>query len=75
MPAEAGIQNYMKSLDSRFRGNDNKGIISTFYDAIKIDFFTKKIQKTGGKHEQTVMDTFRRKNEIVKYVPVYGNSK
>jgi hypothetical protein len=27
MPAEAGIQNYLKTLDSRLRGNDVKGRI------------------------------------------------
>jgi len=26
MPAKAGIQDYLKTLDSRLRGNDNKPI-------------------------------------------------
>jgi len=34
MPAKAGIQNYLKILDSRLRGNDVKGRIKTFYDTI-----------------------------------------
>jgi len=36
MPAKAGIQNYLKILDSRLRGHDVKGRIKTFYDIIKI---------------------------------------
>jgi len=35
MPAKAGIQNHLKSLDSRLRGNDAKGVFSTFYKTIK----------------------------------------
>ena len=35
MPAEAGIQNYLKTLDSRLRGNDVKGRFKTFYETIK----------------------------------------
>jgi len=34
MPAKAGIQNHLKSLDSRLRGNDAKGVFSTFYETI-----------------------------------------
>jgi len=30
MPAKAGIQNHLKSLDYRFRGNDDKDVFSTF---------------------------------------------
>ncbi len=30
MPAEAGIQNYLKTLDSRLRGNDVKGRFQDF---------------------------------------------
>jgi hypothetical protein len=36
MPAEAGIQNYLKTLDSRLRGNDVKGRFKTFYETIKL---------------------------------------
>jgi len=36
MPAKAGIQNYLKTLDSRLRGNDGKGRFETFYETIKI---------------------------------------
>jgi hypothetical protein len=32
--AKAGIQNYLKTLDSRLRGNDVKGRFRTFYVAI-----------------------------------------
>ena len=37
MPAKAGIQNYLKTLDSRLRGNDAKGGFKTFYEAINIE--------------------------------------
>ena len=37
MPAKAGIQNYLKTLDSRLRGNDAKGRFKTFYETIKIN--------------------------------------
>ena len=37
MPAKAGIQNYLKTLDSRLRGNDAKGRFKTFYETINID--------------------------------------
>ena len=41
MPAKAGIQNYLKTLDSRLRGNDAKGRIKTFYETINVDGFVK----------------------------------
>ena len=41
MPAKAGIQNYLKTLDSRLRGNDAKGRFKTFYETINIDGFVK----------------------------------
>ena len=34
MPAKAGIQKYLKTLDSRLRGNDAKGRIKTFYESV-----------------------------------------
>ena len=37
MPAKAGIQNYLKTLDSRLRGNDVKGRFKTFYESIKVN--------------------------------------
>jgi hypothetical protein len=33
-PAEAGAQNCLLELDSRFRGNDENGIKTTFYETI-----------------------------------------
>ena len=39
MPAKAGIQNYLKTLDSRLRGNDVKGRFKTFYESIIIGFY------------------------------------
>jgi hypothetical protein len=39
MPAKAGIQNYLKILDSRLRGNDVKGGFKTFYETIKSSNF------------------------------------
>ena len=41
MPAKAGIQNYLKTLDSRLRGNDVKGRIKNFYETIKNKLFLK----------------------------------
>ena len=38
MPAKAGIQNYLKILDSRLRGNDAKGGFKTFYETIDLQF-------------------------------------
>jgi hypothetical protein len=34
-PAEAGVQNYLNLLDSRFRENDKIGEIKTFYETIR----------------------------------------
>ena len=34
MPAKAGIQNYLKTLDSRLRGNDVKERFQNFYESI-----------------------------------------
>ena len=36
MPAKAGIQNYLKTLDSRLCGKDIKGRFRTYYETIKI---------------------------------------
>ena len=36
MPAKAGIQNYLKTLDSHLRGNDAKGRFKTFYETINL---------------------------------------
>ena len=36
MPAKAGIQNYLKTLDSRLRGNDAKGRFKTFDESISV---------------------------------------
>jgi hypothetical protein len=36
MPAKAGIQNYLITLDSRLRENDAKGRFKTFYEAINV---------------------------------------
>ena len=38
MPAKAGIQNYLKTLDSCLSGNDAKGRFKTFYETIKIKY-------------------------------------
>jgi hypothetical protein len=34
MPAKAGSQNYLKTLDYRLRGNDAKGRFKAFYETI-----------------------------------------
>jgi hypothetical protein len=34
MPAKTGIQNHLKILDSRLRGNDAKGGFKIFYETI-----------------------------------------
>ena len=38
MPAEAGIQKCLKTLDSRLRGNDANGRFQTFYEGIFFGF-------------------------------------
>jgi hypothetical protein len=37
--AKAGIQKYLKTLDSRLRGKDAKGRFKTFYETIKYSMF------------------------------------
>ena len=37
MPAKAGIQNYLKTLDSRLRGNDANRRFKTSYETLNID--------------------------------------
>jgi len=37
MPANAGVQNHLKILDSRLHGNDAIGGFKTFYETIKIE--------------------------------------
>jgi N-acetylneuraminate synthase/sialic acid synthase len=54
MPAKAGIQNYLKSLDSRLRGNDAKGRFRTFCEAI--NFEEKKIVQGGKKMRKLSLD-------------------
>jgi len=34
-PAKAGVQKWLIFLDSRFRGNDEKGCFLTFYEFVK----------------------------------------
>ena len=46
-PAEAGVQNSLKSLDSRLRGNDDKGFFSTFYRTINFQC-SKRLSAGGG---------------------------
>jgi len=36
MPAKAGIQKYLKTLNSRLRWNEVKGRFKTFYETINI---------------------------------------
>jgi len=36
MPGKAGIQNYLKTLGSRLRGNDAKGRFKTFFNFVII---------------------------------------
>ena len=36
MPTKAGIQNYLKTLDSRLRENDAKRRFKTFYETISL---------------------------------------
>ena len=37
-PAEAGVHNFLKRLDSGFRRNDNQDASLTFYESIKNEF-------------------------------------
>jgi hypothetical protein len=48
MPAKAGIQNHLKILDSRLRGNDAKGDFKTFYETINIGNLTDRIIRAKG---------------------------
>jgi hypothetical protein len=43
MPAKAGIQNYLKTMDSGLRGNDAKGRFKTFYETINLDLEGKSV--------------------------------
>ena len=45
MPAKANIQNYLKTLDSRLRGNDVKGCFKTFYETINFTVQTVKVHQ------------------------------
>ena len=47
MPAKAGIQNYLKTLDSRLRGNDVKGRFKTFYETINIRRYKKTTERAA----------------------------
>ena len=48
MPAKAGIQKYLKTLDSRLRGNDAKGRFKTIYESVKA------IKLKGGINRKTI---------------------
>jgi len=39
MPTKAGIQNILKCLASRLRGNDKEDDSSTFYETIKMAIY------------------------------------
>jgi len=47
MPAKAGIQNYLKTLDSRLRGNDAEGRFQTFYETINLPKYHYSIIPSG----------------------------
>ena len=49
MPAKAGIQNYLETLDSRLRGNDAEGRFKTFYETINLPSFQAAYQENGRK--------------------------
>jgi len=49
-PAKAGVQNPLRTLDSRLRGNDRKRCFWTFYDFIKLDGLVKSRQL--GRHSK-----------------------
>jgi len=36
-PANAGVQKWLISLDSRVRGNDENGLFLTFYEFVKLE--------------------------------------
>ena len=50
MPVKAGIQKFLKALDSRLRGNDAKGSIKTFCAIIK--FSNKYLDEPANIHYQ-----------------------
>jgi len=47
MPAKAGIQKYLKTLDSRLRGNDAKGAFSDFLRIRQILVFKYAVSKVS----------------------------
>jgi hypothetical protein len=47
IPVQAGIYNQKKLMDSRLRGNDNNGPISTFLDFIILQYSNKDRFLTG----------------------------
>jgi hypothetical protein len=55
MPAKAGIQNYLKTLDSRLRGNDAKGRFKTFYENIKVEMLIRNRFTSYLKHQGAVL--------------------
>ena len=60
MPTKAGIQNYLKTLDSRLRGNDAKGRFKTFYGTIKVVIFLNPLGLCFAQIGEYLMDTFIR---------------
>jgi hypothetical protein len=52
MPAKTGIQNYLKILDSRLRGNDVKRRVKTFYGTMNDGFYLsqRQIKTAAGAH-------------------------
>ena len=73
MPVGAGIQNYLKTLDSRLHGNDVKGRFKAFYETINCERptsnnvfcqFKKNLSNTRRKHmrctsESTLRNSIR----------------
>ena len=59
MLAKEGIQNYLKTLDSRPRGKDVKGCFKTFYETIKLEppnIFTTNLAKILTSHNFSIWD-------------------
>jgi hypothetical protein len=60
MPAKAGIQYYLKTPDSRFRGNDVKGRFKAIYKTIDNNL-SKSLYEAISLNRQTTLFIFKRR--------------
>jgi hypothetical protein len=66
MPAKAGIQNYLETLDSRLRGNDAEGRFKTFYETINLPKFHYSIPpKADLRHSKRLTKRMAAKSTVI----------